>query len=600
MKFKRILISTLLIASVTSSTGCSSDFFAKKTNNPQAGAKQQVYAPELDPGVHELITDQRFKSLESDEPLRFETAVTPEEAENGTAVELRDNNGKTISKMYDDGSHSDRIAGDGIYTCSYKPKPNGEETFSYTANIGGEETKPASVRYFDKITKQDIEDMQGISQKASDIESKYLDSEGYVPEDKKEDVLDEIGNYAEELKQSGEAVEYRVNKQYDNVIIKLSSGITMVYDNPSPDTEAGGSSSSNSYSEDEESDDVSFDVHPLTIKGYRPFATDTPSSGSNLSTTMNVIKDEFGDNISVEKIHKDSDANPHSIETFGPDQVIFWRGHAGYDAILHSYLATGQEFDASLYDDDDIIQDRLLVAFKGDNKMRITSEYIDAHCPDMTNSLIFIGACSTARDSVLAASFMNKNCNAVLGFSNTVTTTYDNNMMESLIRSMCEKRSSASTGKAVNYYPVGQALLEARAKHGEYDDEDTPAKLILFGNRSYRFADAIRNDLDPALSDAEEQGRGSFTLEKTHYSIKVGETVKVNTLSRPLGAGKLEWRIDNDNVASIDSDGNITGKSSAVLDRDGNVVSETGATTTGHVVTEDGKYRQDFSITVNP
>ncbi|WP_037292757.1 choice-of-anchor X domain-containing protein, partial [Ruminococcus flavefaciens] len=397
MKFKRILISTLLIASVTSSTGCSSDFFAKKTNNPQAGAKQQVYAPELDPGVHELITDQRFKSLESDEPLRFETAVTPEEAENGTAVELRDNNGKTISKMYDDGSHSDRIAGDGIYTCSYKPKPNGEETFSYTANIGGEETKPASVRYFDKITKQDIEDMQGISQKASDIESKYLDSEGYVPEDKKEDVLDEIGNYAEELKQSGEAVEYRVNKQYDNVIIKLSSGITMVYDNPTKEDAGGESSTSDT------SGGRIYSVQKLNVKGYQPFSETDPHFGDNLPNVINNITSEFSSDIKSNGVTSGEDASPQVVKTFGANQVIFWAGHGGYDGNIHSYLCTTSEFNKDDYTEDDVIEDRLLVELKKSNTVRITSEYINAHCPNMTDSYVYLGSCHSLQDSVLAA-----------------------------------------------------------------------------------------------------------------------------------------------------------------------------------------------------
>ena len=82
MNIKRILISSLLIASVTSMTSCDisvPDFLAKRGSSAKAAAKQTVYAPELDPDIHELITDQRFKSLENDEPVRFETAVTPEE-----------------------------------------------------------------------------------------------------------------------------------------------------------------------------------------------------------------------------------------------------------------------------------------------------------------------------------------------------------------------------------------------------------------------------------------------------------------------------------------------------------------------------------------
>ena len=633
MDLKRIIISSLLIASVTSATSCNSDFFAKKSKSSQEStpAKQMVYAPELDPDVHELITDQRFKSLENEEPLRFETAVTPEEAESNTPVELRDDSGKTISKMYDDGTHSDRIAGDGIYTCSYQPKASGETSYSYKAKIGNFETEPASVRYFDKITEKDVEDMKEISQEVTDIEAEYLDNEGYIPDNKKEEVFNKIDDYFKKLQKNGEAIEYRINKKYDNAIVKLSSGISCVYSNPSKDSYSGSGGD-----------------NQITIKKYVEFDPDIdpthdsylvrddspdyePEVLNSLNNSGLAISSRFS-NVTDTEITRH--VSPADILSFGSNQVILWQGHGGYDPIIHSYLCTHCTFNPDDYEEADIVEDKLLVELKNSSEVRISSEYIDAHCPDMTNSLILTTTCNATTDSVLAASFMNKNCNVFVGFNESVSRHYADQILETTMLTMCQKVNSefnlgsvtdivvsvalgavfgiagsvlssavpvpSSTDSNDIYYSVSEALNKAKKEHGSTDKDYINAKALIFGNRSYRFADAISDDLEPPLSDAEAQGRGSFTLENYHYSIKVGETIQVKTLTRPMGAGELEWAIDNSKIATIDEDGNVTGVSSDVLDKDGNVISSSSAITTGHVVTEDGKYRQDFSITVTP
>ena len=610
MKIKRIFISALLITSVAASSSCSDDFFKKRPASSAQTAKQMVYAPELDPEVHELITDQRFKSLESGEPVRFETAVTPEEAESGTPVELRDSSGKTLSKMYDDGTHSDRIAGDNIYTCSYKPDASSEASYSYTAKIGSTETSPASVRYFDKITEQDVEDMKEISQKTSDIGSKYADSEGYVPEDKKENVLDEIGNYAEELKQSGEAVEYRVNKQYDNVIIKLSSGITVVYDTPIKGL-AGGATSDDSA--------MNYYIQNLTVKGYRPFYYSQDFFGSNLQDVINTITSEFPSNATDAGMVKSYEAGPGIVKTFGPNQVIYWVGHGGYDGIVHSYLCTTRLFDPSEYTNDDIIEDRILIAAKPQRHVdslhrngqfvhdsdyeltsytvSITAEYISAHCPNMTDSFVYIGSCHSLQDSVLAASFINKGCNVVFGFSESVWISYTDEMMQVLTSIMCQKRNSDLTGYPVDYYSIDEALQQAKlicgeddtVRHGTGDDPNNPKKPaapVIMGNRNYRFAEAIAGTNSNA-SDLAKYTLGSLKLAKTYISVEKGKTAALLIESYPSGysAADLICTTDNEKVATVRGNSAVYGV-------------ETGHTCVS-VVTKDGLYTQKCYVNVH-
>ena len=893
MKIRRILISSLLIASVTASSSCSDVFWKKPPLNRASAATQMMYSPELNPGLHELVTDQRYKSLENNEPLRFETAVTSEEASGGTPVELHDSNGNKLSKMYDDGTHDDRIAGDRIYTCSYKPEPDGETSLSYTAKIGDFETEPASVRYFDKITNKDIDDMNGVGQKIAELKSRYTDSDGNVPEDKKEEALETVAEYAKELYNKGEAVEYRVNKDYDNVIVKLSSGLTMVYANPTADMEDGGngsggdiqaavnwaisiandnthgysrenrdgtpdydcssfvitamkegnfnvggatytgnmkseftsndftwiewdelggldnlqygdvllrdghtelyigngqrvgahsnydgvpgdgngneisivscrdtdswsgvlrrkdqddggsdsdddsaSGSSNysniqtavnwaisianddthGYSQDNRNGNPDYDcssfviaamregnfnvgnatytgnmrseftshdfiwidwndlggidnlqygdvllrdghtelyigngqrvgahrnydgvpgdgngneinivdctnteswngvlrcsdsdsgqapsadtpgsgsassnnsgnyTQNLTVKGFKPYSGVLPIIGSNMSDTFDLISSEFSNNIIIDNIVSGSNVGPHSVESFGPNQVIVWRGKGGYDGNIHSFLYTLRPFNPSEYTNDDIIEDRILVDFTQNNYGRarvcITSEYISAHCPDMTDSFVYLGCCSSVRDSVLAASFINKNCNVVYGYTGNVNVFYDNNMMYGLINEMCQKHASGAA-----YNSIDEALKIAKSVYSPgITGIIFNGKPLIIGNRDYRFEEAITATNSNASSAAVDTF-GSLQLSTTYISVDAGRKAEVTIEALPAGytTSDLIWTIDNENIATVDR-GVVTGVA------------------TGHtrvtVVTNDGLYTQKCFINV--
>lgn len=604
MNLKRILISSLLIASVTSMTGCDmtwSEFVGKRGSSASAAAKQTVYAPELDPDVHELITDPRFKSLESDEPVRFETAVTPEEAASGTAVELRDSAGKKVSKMYDDGTHSDRIAGDGIYTCSYQPKAKNEESFSYTANIGGADTAPASVRYFDKITDQDVEDMKAVGKNVLDIQSKYTDSEGNVPEDKKAEALDAIGAYAKELCESGEAVEYRVNQSYDNVVVKLSSGITCVYTNPDEDTYAGSSTTNDITVKKFVEFEPTININDGAL--YSEVQSSLTNSGEKIKNTFSNVTD------TAIEYH----VKPSTINSFGANQIILWQGHGLYDPIIHSFICTYHQFNESDYTDDDITEDRLLVEFNRQQEYEktgnlysvenfytcISSEYIDVHCPDLTNSLFLSTICYGTTDSVLAASFMNKNCNAYVGFSDSVLRDYANNILEKTMVNMCEANLTDAENNPINYVPLYKALSDAKGTQ-DNDGDETPAAPLIFGNRSFRIADVINDNLQPPITPAEIAGRGSLRTEEPYYTLKVGETIQVKTSSRPLGAGTLKWSIDDSSIATIyDFDPNDTLQTGAVQTMPtGTITGIKAGSTQGYVYTEDGLYKYSFPVIV--
>ncbi|EWM54984.1 Ig-like domain-containing protein [Ruminococcus flavefaciens] len=666
MKKGRLLITSLLVAAITASSSCTLDppEDGEKRINPES--EQMVYAPELDPGVHELITNHRYKSLDNKEALRFETAVTPEEASNGTPVELLDSSGKTISKMFDDGTHMDRIAGDGIYTCSYKPNPKIEASFSYTARIGNISTEPASVRYFDKITTQDVKDMGDVSRSLAVIQSAYTDSEGYIPDDKKADALTEAGEYVKELYNNGAVLEYRVNQQYNNIVMKLNSGFTLVYSTPGrEDLDSGSAQSPNT---------PDYAVKKLTLKGYRPFAdydNDDYSYkiGEVLERCFRKITGtpDFHNCIIDKDVDKGKKVSPQSVMDFGRDQVIFWASHGGFDGVVHSFLCTVEELHAENYDDDpnndindgaprytddDIFEDRIILqACTGDNlddlirdsidptkpeiptgpsflsyrqnmsdpyecesyirqlgstqptdstmtpgdyltpgvvyHPCITAEYISAHCGDMTNSFVFLSACSPLKDSVLAASFINKNCNVVVGFDDTVHIDFAEQTITTLVDYMCTP-STRPSGTPSDYQPVSK-FLDSWGTDYHAATNRRPAfktRLIAFGNKDYKFAEAIADDLFNAREDAEIR-LGYLSLEATYINVDYRKPRKVEITSYPDGYGPEDiiWTTDDEDIAVINKDGIVIG------------IQEGGSTRIS-AVTKDGLYTQKCFIHV--
>ena len=633
MKLSRIFISSLLIAAFTASTGCNSEFFAKKSQEPATGAKQMVYAPELDPEVHELVTDQRFKSLESDEPVRFETAVTPEEAESGTPVELRDSSGKTLSKMYDDGTHSDRIAGDNIYTCSYKPDAGSEASYSYTAKIGSTETSPTSVRYFDKITDQDFTDMEDISRSFTDIQAKYFDSDGEIRGEKKGEAIDRMGEYAEQLCSEGKAVECRINKKYNNVVVKLSSGITCMYSLPDKHS-AGGSGKPSNEPTTINSVPRNYAVKRITVNVFQPFYgafvdTNGDPINSQDDAAAQAICNEFPDDVHIGISKKREEITYDSIRNFGKNQVIIWDGHGDYDPNLHSVILTSITYNEDDFTDTELISDeKILDICINDNNgaglsqarivVAFTSKYIDAHCPDLTNSFLFLGTCYGARDSVLATSFINKNCNIVLGFTDSTLTEYIQRILTGVINQMCTKRPML-TGYPYDYYSIDESLNQMKAAIGKTDyifantcsnyhqsavnayedgfydeiydynvvnpeDEPTPSEPILFGNRNYRFAEVITDSLSSPAAPA-VNATGSLQLSEEIIHLDPGETKGLTVSSTPSGYTALNWSINDTNIATVDSNGQVTGHNSG--------------TTWGHVETDDGLYYKYFTVVVD-
>ncbi|MDO4538703.1 MAG: hypothetical protein Q4B54_11115, partial [Coriobacteriales bacterium] len=100
----------------------------------------------------------------------------------------------------------------------------------------------------------------------------------------------------------------------------------------------------------------------------------------------------------------------NAVKSFGPNQVILWDGHGGYESDIHSFLLTGEKFDwwkwatKQSYREDNAQN----VTIYCDDQVCITSKFIDTYCGDLSGDLVYLGACESEKDSTLADAFLNK------------------------------------------------------------------------------------------------------------------------------------------------------------------------------------------------
>ncbi len=104
---------------------------------------------------------------------------------------------------------------------------------------------------------------------------------------------------------------------------------------------------------------------------------------------------------------------------------------------------------------------------------------------------------------------------------------------------------------------LGLDYVPKEDSHYTYNTVTVP---VIFGNRDYRFAEAIADELDNARKDAETK-LGSFKLSSTYVSVDLNSTAKISVESFPVGYDlrSLIWTVDDDKIASISDYGDVYG-----------------------------------------
>lgn len=281
-----------------------------------------------------------------------------------------------------------------------------------------------------------------------DIEKKYLNTDGYIETQDIPQLLDEIEDIAQNGIKEGIIKEYTKDK--NNIYIEFSSGINYIfipYQENKLNNGTGGKIATIDPADD------TFGVRKerlmmLIDKYYNKLAY----TGSYLPVgNANMIKNAFNDmykynllsfdplKLTPEYAFSNDKVTVDAMKKWGDYKIIIFEGHGAYNTKLHSCLVTGETFlgfeEFSKYKEDIKNKNIVLTSFPqipGTNvsyspvrQYCITSRFIDTYLTPMDESLVFLGACSSGKDDVLAQALIDKGAAIVLGYTEDTSMEYE-------------------------------------------------------------------------------------------------------------------------------------------------------------------------------
>ena len=208
--------------------------------------------------------------------------------------------------------------------------------------------------------------------------------------------------------------------------------------------------------------------------------------GKNLSKSLNNVsyKDE--------NILKDKVIGKDTFKLFGKNQIIQFQSHGEYvDEWTHSIMITGGDYiedEISKEDEERIIKAEMPNPKSVYYYSAITSKFVEAYCPDITGSIVYMGQCHGGHDYALATAFLEKGAVAVYGSSLQIQMHYGD-MMQYRVTSLLGEINPNTK----NYYTTGEALKKAQSEYGVddsvlYEGGAMGARMILFGDPNFRLA----------------------------------------------------------------------------------------------------------------
>lgn len=442
---------------------------------------------------------------------------------------------KMICEMYDNGKNGDSEAGDGKYSCTINLESVKASVNYYYAKIDTSVSNKVKVYFISRPTANSKSNIEELKNNIDKIESKYL-YEGFVSENKSEDLLNEIENFCNIQYEQNNIIE--IIRDTNSITMKLASGLSVFYAPKSEGVDSIGSSLS------------------LSIITCQPSFMDM---GGNGFTTSNYdlpegipyvlampdyaatdIAEKFGFIFSNATNFNDDGVTLDLIRSLKENQIVIWHGHGGHDLLNHSILLTGDDFDfnAYLYDLSywwDCVTNRII---RVGDKMAISSKFVDKYCNNLTGSLLYLAACESGKDNVLADSFINKGAFAVVGNTDTIVRDYNVILEYTTFEYMTQ--ISPATGK---YYTLSHALSKAKEKYG-LDDKSyggIGATPLVFGGET-------------ALNFRFSQYNNTITIEGTIVDSSTRQGIDGAKVSIYLGLDLLQTKT-TDEKGDFSSDG---------------------------------------------
>jgi len=326
------------------------------------------------------------------------------------------------------------------------------------------------------FTENEVSDYTEMSEGILKVEKKYKNIMGYVKDEDIDDLLSEICEYLEELKEENIVESY--NNNNGTIAVNLTSGIGYLF---SPAKKGRFLNSGT------DCDIVTLEpAHNKVVTqiGYFQAFLDIKfnelgyQDSYSLSDNAEKVEQTFNEYKYKSKV-QNSNVDIDQLKELNKYSMIIWEGHGDYNDEYNSVLITREKASWILEDTiyrEDISEKRMIIT--GDGHCAISSKFVDEYIRNMNSSVVYLGACVSGKDDVLAKSFLSNGAKAVYGYNENVSIPYEIMMRTYTILSLCNKDEN---GK---YNNVQQALDNAKRLINDKDfyADDNPAELVLFSN----------------------------------------------------------------------------------------------------------------------
>lgn len=303
------------------------------------------------------------------------------------------------------------------------------------------------------IDEEDFNTYTGSEERIMEIEAGYLDSDGYIPQDKISSLLDETEK--EIINQMNEGIIKAYNRDNENIYIEYKSGIKYLFVPHKKDVLGIGDDNNILTLEPNASDyGVSISLIRTWIdKQYNNLeyqGSYTVNANAKLIAEKYPDKYAYGEFAEPFSDYLDDRDDIYNCSSFSNDRVtvkrmkklddykvIIFEGHGNHNDSIHSMLFTGEKFigwkDFSQYKDDIANGEIILSSFPSIGSVPysvvrtygVTSKFFERHINKMDNTIVFLGSCRSGKDRTLADTFLSKGAAAVLAFNETVSMEYE-------------------------------------------------------------------------------------------------------------------------------------------------------------------------------
>ena len=308
------------------------------------------------------------------------------------------------------------------------------------------------------ITKKEFNNYITYDDKIFKKESEYFNENGYVENDDIPKLLNDVEKIIKDGKKDGKIEEYFIDSDNNNIYIKFSSGINYLFIPFEQDKLSNGEGgkiltvepSASAYSTNQAYllTTINKNINDFEYKGsFKPTAT------------ANLIKTNYNDMYEYNEkyILKDKEVTFDSFKNWGDSKIIIFEGHGGYKEEIRKGNIVLSSFPQIE------VTEEKGIPYSPVRQYLITSKFVKNHFEEMNNSLVFLGACNSGKDDVLAKALLDKGASVILGYNDTVSMEYE--MMTRTMFFYALSYRDAENGS----YTVTQALNYAKNIIGQSD-----------------------------------------------------------------------------------------------------------------------------------